>query len=52
MIPRHVQITALVLIAAMFGAGFYMLQLKAREERSGTPSPTRVRSPRRSRGRR
>jgi hypothetical protein len=39
MIPRHVQITALVLIAAMFGAGFYMLQLKAREERSGTPSP-------------
>ena len=37
MIPRHVQITALVLIAAMFGAGFYMLQLKARAERTGTP---------------
>jgi hypothetical protein len=37
MIPRHVQITALVLLAAMFGAGFYMLQLKARAERNGTP---------------
>ncbi len=37
MIPRHVQITALVLIAAMFSAGFYMLQLKARAERSGGP---------------
>lgn len=37
MIPRHVQITALVLIAAMFSAGFYMLQLKARAERSGSP---------------
>ena len=39
MIPRHVQITALVLIVAMFSAGFYMLQLKARAERTGAPSP-------------
>ncbi len=39
MIPRHVQITAIVLIVAMFGAGFYMLQLKARAERSGAQPP-------------
>ncbi len=39
MIPRHVQITAIVLILAMFSAGFYMLQLKARAERTGAPPP-------------
>src|SRR5512147_1424457 len=39
MIPRHVQIAVIVLILAMFGAGFYMLQLKARAERNATPPP-------------
>jgi len=37
-IPRHLQITIVVLLAAMFSAGFYMLQLKARAERSATPA--------------
>ena len=45
MIPRHVQITALVLIAAMFGAGFYILRLKARAERTASAADTRAIAP-------
>lgn len=45
MIPRHVQITAIVLIVAMFSAGFYILRLKARVEQNGAASDTRPIAP-------
>ncbi|MBZ5647302.1 MAG: GerMN domain-containing protein [Acidobacteriia bacterium] len=45
MIPRHVQITAVVLIVAMFSTGFYILRLKARVERNGAVSDTRPIAP-------
>ena len=45
MIPRHVQITAIVLIIAMFGAGFYILRLKARAERDVNAADTRAIAP-------
>ncbi len=45
MIPRHVQITAIVLIAAMFSTGFYILRLKARVEQNGTAADTRPIAP-------
>ena len=45
MIPRHVQITAIVLILAMFSAGFYILQLKARAEAQRTVTDTRPLAP-------
>jgi len=45
MIPRHVQIAGAVLLLAMFGAGFYILRLKARAERSAAASDVRALAP-------
>jgi len=45
MIPRHVQITAVVLIVAMFSTGFYILRLKARVEQNGAAADTRPIAP-------